>query len=154
MVLWPGDFRHLNEGSSNATLPGQRELLVRLPSTNQRGAVATFPCPVHHLRGWCSAGNLTLYSARLSTVPGFLARLDDVGLSCVTNGAGPVFKPRRRPHNDGLRECFFGTTSAPPRPSAAIHCQKQPGKPGSTSSWRDIVGILEFIVLVFTVESY
>ena len=45
MVPWPWDLRHPKEGSSDATLPGQWELLVRLPYTTQRGVVATFPRP-------------------------------------------------------------------------------------------------------------
>lgn len=82
------------------------------------------PC---NLPGGCSAGNLTFYSARLGNAQSLLARLDDAGLFHVTNGAGVLSEPRRKPHNDGPIQYIFGTTTAPPRPSAVTSRLKTTG---------------------------
>jgi hypothetical protein len=112
MVPWPWSLRHPEEGSCDATLPGWWELLVRRPNVRKRGVVATFPYPVHpppRLGGGAAyLGNLAPYSARLGIVPSHLARLDDVGLSHVTNGAGTISKAtaqaaQRRAHTMYLR---------------------------------------------------
>ena len=97
---WPRCPRHSKEGSCKATLPGRRE--SGAPYKQQTWSRSHVPpsCQPPPWR-WRSAGNLTPYSARLGNAPSLLARLDDVGLSCVTNGAGTLSKPRRKPHNDG-----------------------------------------------------